>query len=108
MVKSLFDFKENQKYKKLEDSGVDLSGNDIIAKPKEQKTSFNFASNPFTSNNANRSSNSGEGVTIKPPVFSMSNPFKIPGTTSNLFTSGKSLFDTSNVNPAAKKWTPPV
>eukprot|EP00347_Sterkiella_histriomuscorum_P021742 403332924 len=107
-IKSLFDFQENARYKRDEDD--DKAKTEIVA---TQNKSFDFAANfknPFSKPANSNSDNSSDmrGVTIKPPVFQAGNPFKIPGSTSNLFTSGKSLFDVQNVKSAAQKWQPPT
>jgi len=74
-IKSLFDFKENQRFKK-----------------EESQASFNFTSfkNPFASSDDQR------GLVLKPPTFQ--NPFKIPAPqSSSIFASGKSLFESSTL-----------
>lgn len=85
MVKSLFDFKENEKYKPK----TDEESKGEVKPPK-----FNFD----TKNLFGEPGSKERGMVLK-PQFAVSNPFANMAGTSPIFTSGKSLFETSNLNP---------
>ena len=92
-MKSLFDFKENHKFKKSE---TDVpSSNSEQEKPKI----FKFTTENLFDKKEDR------GLVVK-PLFSSGNPFMIPGSSSTLFTTGKSLFDTSNLGNTFKPFQP--
>ncbi|CDW85162.1 UNKNOWN [Stylonychia lemnae] len=83
-IKSLFEFQENERFR----PGPDF-------KP---KSTFNFSEENLFGKKPDVSEGGNErGIVVKPNFANMTNPFKIPGSTSSLFTSGQSLFNTSNL-----------
>ena len=88
VVKSLFDFSENHKYKKEDEK-------------EPPKPEFKFDTKALFGTPKTKE----RGITFK-PIFgtSSTNLFStVPGSTSLIFTTGKSLFNTSNVHPDGYK-----